>query len=99
MWLADTNVLVNAHRRDAQRHKEYRDWVQAMVRGPEPYAVADFSVTGMVRIVTNPRIYREPATIDEALGFADQVRSQPHAKVVQPGPRFWPIFSELCARV
>jgi uncharacterized protein len=100
MQLVDTNVLIYAHRRDAKRHEEYRAWMQAMVDGPEPYAVSDFALTGMVRVVTNPAVFPDDAaTIDEALAFADRIRSQPHAHVVSPGPRFWDIFTRLCRQV
>jgi toxin-antitoxin system PIN domain toxin len=97
MMLVDTNVMIYAHRRDAKRHPEYRDWLQAMINGPEPYAVADFAVTGMVRVVTDRRIYREETTtIRDALAFASKIRDQPHATVVDPGARFWPLFNHLC---
>jgi uncharacterized protein len=100
MVLVDTNVLIYAHRRDAERHQEYKAWTQAMVSGPEPYAVSDFALTGMVRVVTNPRIYpHDAATINAALAFAGQVRSQPHARVISPGPGFWDIFARLCQQV
>jgi uncharacterized protein len=98
MMLVDTNVLVYAHRRDADHHEEYRDWLQALIDGPEPYAVSDHAVADMLRVITNPRIYREPATIDEALAFAGQLRNQPHAQVVGPGPRFWSLFTDLCRK-
>jgi len=92
--------MIYAHRRDAERHQEYKVWMQAMINGPEPYAVSDFALTGMVRVVTNPRIYpRDVATIDEALAFAEQIRDQPHARVVSPGPSFWEIFARLCRQV
>jgi uncharacterized protein len=96
MLLVDTNVMVYAHRADVDRHEEYRDWMQALIDGPEPYAVTDSAVAGLVRIVTNPRIYKHPATIDEALAFAEQVRNQPHAQVIGPGPRFWDLFVDVC---
>jgi uncharacterized protein len=97
MMLVDTNVMVYAHRRDAERHPEFRDWMRAMINGPEPYAVADFAVLGMVRVVTDRRFYREVAsTITAALAFADEIRNQPHAHVISPGPKFWSIFSNLC---
>jgi uncharacterized protein len=100
MRLVDTNVLIYAHRRDAPRHEEYRAWIQAMLDGPEPYAVSDFALIGLVRVVTNRQIYRDaPATIDEALTFADEIRNQPHAQLVSPGPRFWSIFTRLCRQV
>ena len=97
MMLVDTNVMVYAHRRDAERHQEYKAWMQTMINGPEPYAVADFAVTGMVRVVTDRRYYREAAsTIIDALAFADEIRNQPHARVISPGPKFWSLFSNLC---
>ena len=74
--------------------------MQAMVNGPEPYAVSDFALTGMVRVVTDPRIYpNDAATIKEALAFAGQVRNQPHAHVISPGPQFWTIFARLCQQI
>ena len=99
MLLIDTNILVYANRRNADRHEEYRAWLQGLIDGPQPYAVSDLAVTGVVRIVTNRRIYKEDAaTIEEALAFATAIRGQPHAIVLQPGPRFWPIFTDLCQR-
>jgi uncharacterized protein len=100
MQLVDTSVLIYAHRRDSPRHEEYRAWIQEMIDGPEPYAVSDFALTGLVRVVTNRQIYRAAAaTIGEALAFADEYRNQPHARLVSPGPRFWGIFTRLCRQV
>lgn len=96
MMLVDTNVLINAHRPEAQRHEEYLDWLEDMINGPQPYAVCDFTITGMIRIVTNPRTFRDPTPTEIALDFAERFRSQPHATVVAPGARFWAIFAELC---
>ena len=97
MMLVDTNVMIYAHRPDAERHTEYREWLEAMVNGPEPYAVSDVALSGMIRIVTSPRIYRvDPTPTETALSFADRIRNQPHANVVSPGARFWDIFTGLC---
>jgi len=68
-----------------------------LIAGPEPYAVSDFAVTGMIRVVTDRRIYKDDtSTIEEAISFATEIREQPHAMVVSPGSRFWPIFTGLC---
>jgi uncharacterized protein len=98
MMLADTNVLVHAHNPDADRHLEYQGWVHEMLAGPEAYAVSDFALNGMVRVVTNRRIFRPPTSLERALAYADQIRHQPHALVVSPGPRFWPIFTDVCRK-
>ncbi len=99
MLLADVNVLVNAHRQDGDRHDDYRQWLSGVVNDDEPYAVSDFVVNGFLRIVTNRRIYKEPSGLADALGFATQVRNQPHAVVIAPGMRFWDIFIRLSQQV
>lgn len=96
MILIDTNILVNAHRPEADRHEEYREWLGTIVNSPEPYAVADFALLGMIRIVTNRRVYLDPTPWRIALEFAERLRSQPQAMVVAPGARFWPTFKGLC---
>jgi toxin-antitoxin system PIN domain toxin len=96
MMLLDSNILIYAHRRDAERHEDYRHWLEDLIDGPEPYAVADQALMAMIRIVTNPRIYQPPALLQEALAFADQFRNQPHAHVISPGSGFWGIFAGLC---
>jgi toxin-antitoxin system PIN domain toxin len=96
MLLVDTSVLINAHRPEANRHEEYLAWLQEMINGPQPYAVSDFAIAGMIRIVTNPRIFADPTPTEIALDFAERVRGQPHAIVVAPSARFWGIFTELC---
>ncbi|GLY73058.1 type II toxin-antitoxin system VapC family toxin [Actinoallomurus iriomotensis] len=96
MLLLDVNVLIYANRIDAERHEDYRRWVLGVIEGDEPYAVSDFVVNGFIRIVTDRRIYRVPTKLEEALLFADAIRNQEHAVVVNPGSRHWPIFTELC---
>jgi len=100
MKLVDTNILIYANRRDAERHEEYRAWVQALIDGPEPYAVSDFAVSGMVRVVTDRRIFKDTATsLSEALEFGTALREGPHAIVINPGGRFWSIFTGLCEQI
>ncbi len=98
MMLVDANVLVYAHNVNADRHLEYRGWLHEMLAGPEPYAVSDFALNGMVRVITDRRIFSPPTPLPRALAFADEIRNQPHAEVVNPGPRFWPIFTDQCGK-
>jgi uncharacterized protein len=94
--LLDVNVLLNAHRREADRHKEYRQYVESMLNGDETYAVSDFVINGFVRVATNPRVWRPSTPLDDALRFGESVRNQPHAVVISPGARFWGIFTRVC---
>jgi toxin-antitoxin system PIN domain toxin len=99
MLLVDVNVLVHAHREDAPDHRRYRSWLEALLRGEEAFAVSDLVLSGFLRIVTHPRVFDPPSSLEAALEFAEQVRSAPRCAVLIPGPRHWEIFARLCRRI
>ncbi len=96
MLLIDVNVLVYAHREDAAEHEAYFRWLRTVVEGDEAYGLSDLVLSGLLRIVTHPKVFGRPSTIGEALAFANALRDQPNCVVVSPGTRHWDIFSELC---
>ena len=50
MILLDVNVLVYAHREEAERHKEYRSWLEAQLDSAIGCAVSDLALSGCLRI-------------------------------------------------
>ena len=96
MILTDVNVLVYAHREDAPDHKRFRRWLEDLIHAEQPYAMADLVLSGFLRIVTHPHVFRDPSPIDAALAFAADVRDRRNCVVVGPGPRHWHIFTRLC---
>ena len=98
MILLDVNVLVYAHRKDAARHDEYRAWLENALTGAQPYGLSDLVLSGFLMVVTHPRVFRDPTPVAEALAFVDAVRDRSNRVRVEPGPRHWDIFRELCRR-
>ena len=99
MLLIDVNVLVYAFRKESPGDDRYATWLESVLNGHEAYGVADLVLSGFVRIVTHPRVFREPTSIERALAFCEQVRGRPHAVIVAPGARHWEIFRNLCRKV
>jgi toxin-antitoxin system PIN domain toxin len=99
MRCVDVNVLVFAHRPESDRHQEFRAWLDGARRGPEPLGLWDVVLSGFVRVVTHPQVFREPTPIDVALAFVESLRAGPACISIAPGERHWPIFAELCRRV
>ena len=95
MVLPDVNVLVAAYRDDALEHESCRPWLETVLGGDEAFAVSDLVLSGFLRIVTHPRVFIRPSPPDEALKFANVIRSQPQCIPVSPGPRHWEIFMRL----
>jgi toxin-antitoxin system PIN domain toxin len=98
MILADVNVLIYAHRRDAVDHERYRDWLEGSINGHSAFGVSELVLSSFLRVVTHPRIFDRPTRMDEALRFVESLRARPNAVTIAPGSRHWPIFAELCAR-
>ena len=96
MILLDVNVLVYAHRADARNHPRYRAWLEATICADMAYGIADLVLSGFLRVVTHPRVFREPSPLAAALAFAAEVRGRPNCVGVAPGERHWEIFTRLC---
>jgi hypothetical protein len=97
MLLLDVNVLVYAHREDSSPdHRRYADWLIEIATGPEPFAVSVLALAGLVRITTNPRVFRRASTLNEVFAFATELVQRPTARVVAPGPDHLAIFERLC---
>ncbi len=95
MILPDVNVLIHAFREDAPRHAEFRDWLQGRVRAHEAFALSELVLSGVVRVLTHPRVFAPPTPVDRSLAYVEALRTQPNCVVVQPGPRHWDIFTHL----
>ena len=87
---------MGAHREDAPSHRVCRDFVERQFASAEAYAYSELVLSGFLRVVSHPRVFRTPTPLERALEFATALRVQPHAVAVGPGPRHWAIFERLC---
>lgn len=99
MLCPDVNVLLYAFRRDSVDHTRYAHWLQQAMTGQQPVGVSELVLSGVVRLATNHRVYREPSTTPEVLDFCRAVRSAPAAVPLRPGGKHWEIFTGLCLTV
>jgi toxin-antitoxin system PIN domain toxin len=96
MILPDVNVLISAFRRDSAHHAVCRAWLTRVVMSDARFGVSPLALSAVVRITTNPRVYRTPSTQNDAFGFCEDLFGQPHCQIVEPGERHWDIFKGLC---
>ncbi|MBI5948631.1 MAG: type II toxin-antitoxin system VapC family toxin [Chloroflexi bacterium] len=96
MQLPDVNPLVYAFRPDLPEHAAYHDWLTRLLQDRDGFGVSELVLSGFLRVVTNPRVFRTPSTTGEALEFAERLRRHPRAKPIAPRSRHWGIFASLC---
>lgn len=93
--MPDVNVLVYAHRADEALHEPYRDWMERLAAGREPFALSVLVAVGFVRVVTNARIYTKPTPLPVALAVIESLLGHPRCRLVVPGPDHWRGFADL----
>lgn len=99
MILPDVNVLVYAFRTDLPEHRSHKAWLDDLTANEAPFGVADHVLSGVLRVLTHPRIFDEPDGVEDAIAFCEAVRGRPNAVRVAAGARHWQIFTGLVNRV
>lgn len=94
--MPDVNVLVYGHREGLPQHSAAAAWLTDLATSPRAFAMSEMVVAGFLRVVTNPRVFSSPSSIDEALGFVDELIERPTCRLLRPGPRHLAIFTGLC---
>lgn len=96
MILPDVNVLIYAFRRDTPHHGICEAWLNAVLNAHAQFGISLLVLGAVVRVTTDPRIYKQPSTHSEVFGFCDLLIGRPHCEIVEPGERHWTIFRQLC---
>ena len=76
MILLDVNVLVTAHREDAERHRQIKSWLESALRAPSGVAISELALSGCLRVITHPGIFKKPTPLGQALEFLDDFRTR-----------------------
>lgn len=98
MILPDVNVLIYAFRSDADRHADYKEWLEDAINGPAAFGISPQVLASFMRICTHPRIFVRPSPLDGAFEFCRTLLEHPNATVLAPRDRHWSIFETLCRK-
>ncbi|HEY3354615.1 MAG TPA: hypothetical protein VGQ83_15290 [Polyangia bacterium] len=66
MILLDTSVVIYAHRAELPEHDGYARWLTAVAAGADPFGLSELALSALVRIVTNPGVFRTPTPLATA---------------------------------
>lgn len=97
MQSPDVNVLVSAFRSDAPHHQICRAWVEEALSSNAILSISELVLSGVLRVLTHPKVFNPPTPLHAALAFTDSLLSQPQVVAIRPGAAQWRIFTQLCA--
>ena len=96
MTLPDVNVLIYAFRSEVPQHAACRRWLDNTVRDETRFGISPLALSALVRVTTSRGVYPTPSSHEDAFGFCEDILSQSHCQIVEPGSRHWDIFKRLC---
>lgn len=98
MIALDTNILVYAHRRDAEWHRPAADLIKSLAEGINQWAIAWPSIHEFLAIVTHPKIYAPPSTLEQAVSQVDAWLASPSIVLLSESDNHWSTLQSLLTK-
>lgn len=95
MKLLDLNLLLYAVNRDSAPHRPAKAWLERVLSGDEPVAIAWVVLLGFLRVATSHRVLPRPLAAEQALGVVEGWLALPSVVALSPGDEHWRILREL----
>jgi len=94
----DTNILVYAHRRDSQWHKQASTCVKKLAEGAASWALPWPCLHEFLAIVTHERIFSPPTPQPKALEQISAWLESPTLVVLSESESYWDVLSRVLER-
>jgi toxin-antitoxin system PIN domain toxin len=93
--LVDANLLLYAYNPSFEQHATAKRWLEDMLAKPEPVCLAWPTILAFLRIITNPRAFESPLSVEEAVAVVAEWLERPNLQILQPTERHWDILQRL----
>lgn len=97
--IPDVNVLVYAVDEQSPFYRPSNEWLNGALNGESPVGFTWHSLTGFVRIITNPKITPKPRSAAEALDSIESWLAQTPSRIIHPAATHLATFRRLVEAV
>jgi len=94
MIFPDINMLVYAHSETNEFHRAASAWLKSALIEEQVFFSWQ-TITGFLRITTNPRVFQSPLTIRQAISIVDSWLDLENTHLVFLEKKNWPLFSAM----
>lgn len=95
MILLDANLLIYAHVKDFAEHESANRWLDERLNGTDRVGLPWPSLLAFVRLVTNPRVFNAPESIEAAWNQVEAWLTLPSVWVPDPTSQHATILGQL----
>ena len=95
MIAVDTNILVYAHRADAEWHTPAAQAITSLANLSAPWAIPWPCIHEFLAVVTSPRIYAPPTPLKRACEQVDAWLESPSLVLIGEDEDYWPMLRDV----
>lgn len=95
MILVDANILLYAEDSLHPGHEQARVWWDAQLSGTGTVCLCWTVLCAFIRIGTNPRVFENPLSLEQALASVQSWLDQPCTRIIRPTERHWIVFQQV----
>jgi toxin-antitoxin system PIN domain toxin len=93
--LVDANILLYAEDSLSALHQKARKWWDDQLSGSAPVCLCWTVLSAFIRIGTNPRVFENPLSLEQALSRIQSWFDQPCTRIIQPTEQHWTKFQQM----
>ena len=97
MILLDVNILLHLHNESSPSHRPINLWLNQAIEIGEWLGIPPQVLWSFLRIATNPRIFSNPMTGQEAMDAVTALLTAQRVRLIHPGPRHFELLSRFIA--
>ena len=94
MIAIDTNLLVYAHREDSTWYGVAYTIIRELAEGPNAWAIPWPCIHEFLSIVTHPRIYSPPTSLEKAIDQVEAWLESPSLVLLSESAKYWPVLRD-----
>ncbi len=95
MTAVDTNILIYSHRPDSPWHSEAKRCVRDLAESDAPWVLLWQCLHEFVGVVTNPKVWKNPSTLEHAFDQVEVWVNSPTAILATEGLGYWSVLREV----
>jgi toxin-antitoxin system PIN domain toxin len=99
MVIPDINVLIYAYDSTSPNHPRAKEWLEQLIIQEAAVGIPWVVILGFIRIMTNPRVQRNPLAIRRAVHHVRQWLAQPNVCIITPGERHADILFDFLDQI
>ena len=92
MTAVDSNILIYAHRQDSGWFEPARQRLHDLAESEAPWAIPWPCIHEFVGIVSNPKVFKQPSTLEEAFGQVETWFASPHLRMLSERVSYWAVL-------